>query len=299
MKKYHDNIPIFHRRNIHPVALHSFCSKMVTQRRSNHRCTAGATLIIALLSLLLATCSGFSNPALAVITRQQQRQQRQPSRFSARRGRVNPKHWHPSVTGAGRRLWMGESSSSSEPRKGIIQKILFRCNASTKWIVTLINTVALWSRPHRFEGPWIVFGSIVAVYFTNFLKSVINQNRPSGAPFADPGMPSSHSLTCFFAATAWNASPIVVSFELKALAWFGAFVVAWLRVVCGYHSWAQVGVGAGLGSLLGSVWVTFGEYLYRQYPTATFGVSWGLYISGATLFISTKMKDWITHERNL
>ena len=96
------------------------------------------------------------------------------------------------------------------------------------------------------------------------------------------------------------SSSIVVDSKFKAaLAWFGAFVVAWLRVICGYHSWAQVGVGAGLGSLLGSVWVTFGEYLYRQHPTATFGVSWGLYISGATLFISTKMKDWITHERNL
>ena len=134
---------------------------------------------------------------------------------------------------------------------------------------------------------------------------MINQGRPDGAPFTDPGMPSSHSLTCFFIASAWNlvlaasSSPAKWIVPVQGFVWAGAATVAWLRVVCGYHSWAQIGVGAGLGSLLGSGWIQWGKLLYQLCPATTFYTFWGLYVSGAALFISKNMKDWITHERHL
>ena len=78
----------------------------------------------------------------------------------------------------------------------------------------------------------------------------------------------------------------------------GATLVALLRLICGYHSWAQIS-GAGLGTLLGVVWTSLGGHLYRLAPQVTFTILWVLYLSGAALFISTHMRDWLTHEKHL
>jgi membrane-associated phospholipid phosphatase len=184
---------------------------------------------------------------------------------------------------------------------------LFRLNAGTKWIVTVLNTLSVWTRPHRYEGPLVVSGAIAAVYFTAYLKQIINQGRPEGAPFTDPGMPSSHSLTCFFIASAWSsllllapaASMLLPTVVVQSLFWMGAMGVAWLRVVCGYHSPAQVVVGASLGSILGWLWVLLGQASYGAYPKTTLFSLWALYLSGAVLFISKYMRNWITHEKHL
>ena len=114
----------------------------------------------------------------------------------------------------------------------IAPAVLFKCNASTKWVVTFLNSLALWTRPHRYEGPFIVFGSIAAVYLTNYLKRMINQGRPDGAPFTDPGMPSSHALLSFFIATSWDSTGLLYVASpspLRASIWLGAAAVAWLR----------------------------------------------------------------------
>jgi len=284
-----------------------------------HRVTTFQTTLIIKavpLLLLIAPCLGFSHPPSLFImaTRQRRHYHQQSNNHSniVHGGNIirdNQLYPHPTaVTASADKILckMNKSSSStldddknSDNEETILQRILFKCNSSTKWIVTLLNTVLVWSQPHRYEGPFIVFGSIMAVYFTNFLKSIINQSRPDGAPFADPGMPSSHSLTCYFIVSAWNSSPIITSPFIKEFLRIGAATVACLRVVCGYHSWAQVGVGAVLGSLLGSIWVTCGHYWYSTAPLLLFKTAWGLYLCASALFICTKMKDWTRNEKDL
>lgn len=222
------------------------------------------------------------------------------------------------------------STASTSTSTTTIPKFVFRLNASTKWIITILHSWALWSRPHRYEGPLIVLGSIVATYLTQYLKQVINQGRPAGAPFTNPGMPSSHSLISFFIAAAWTPvlwlgyyysatmataattattttallllSPrrtLAATAVSISLLWMGATMVALLRWMCGYHSWAQISVGAGLGTLWGVLWTTLGRQLYQLAPKVTFYSLWTLYLSGAALFISTNMRDWLTHEKHL
>lgn len=178
---------------------------------------------------------------------------------------------------------------------------VYKMNASTKWLVTIANSVALWARPANFEGPFIVLGSILAVYLTAVLKKMINQGRPDGAPFTDPGMPSSHSLVSFFSAACWvSVLPVSSkSLELSLLLWASASTVALLRVVCGYHSYGQIGVGATLGSFLGWAWITGGTAANVVNPRLTFLVSWITYAIGATVYISKDIPRWLGKEKHL
>ena len=119
--------------------------------------------------------------------------------------------------------------------------IVFKLNAATKWVVVAAQTAAVWSR-RDFVAPFIVVGSIGATWATGQLKKLFNQARPAGAPFADPGMPSSHALVATFAAVGWatHLESAGHAAERGALL-AGAALVSWLRVACGYHTTAQVG----------------------------------------------------------
>lgn len=173
-------------------------------------------------------------------------------------------------------------------------------NSSTKWLVTLAHTIAVWSRPHKFHGPYIVVGTIAGVYLTEVLKKIINQGRPAGSPFTDPGMPSSHSLVSFFAAVAWISALDGYGGNIgKVLLLASAAMVAILRVVCGYHSIAQIAVGAALGSVLGQSWVIVGNMFHLSYPGLMFAVVWAAYLGGSAFFISKNMTKWISRDKHL
>ena len=176
---------------------------------------------------------------------------------------------------------------------------LYKLNASTKWLITMAQTIAVWSRPYNYQGPFIVVGSIISVYITDVLKRVINQQRPTDAPslINDPGMPSSHSLVAFFLSTAWitaASTSLMMSAQLAILG--AAFGVALLRVICGYHTYAQVGVGAILGSIFGYCWSQFGMIANQSNPKLTYVASFGAYILGSALFIWSNMRSWLTKE---
>ena len=184
---------------------------------------------------------------------------------------------------------------------------LYKLNASTKWLITMTQTIAVWSRPLNYQGPFIVVGSILSVYITDVLKRVINQQRPTDAPslINDPGMPSSHSLVAFFLCTAWitatttvstatYSAPLMMSAQLAILG--AAFGVASLRVICGYHTYAQVGVGAILGSIFGYCWSQFGMIANQSNPRLTYVASFGAYILGSVVFMWSNMRSWITKE---
>lgn len=179
-----------------------------------------------------------------------------------------------------------------------VPAVVHALNASTKWLVTLAHTVAVWSRPRAFVGPYVVVGSIGAVYLTEALKKLFNQRRPDGAPIADPGMPSSHALVTFFSAVSWASvvDPSVLGGTIRVLLVGGAATVAVLRVVCGYHSVAQIAVGAGLGSVLGWGWMLLGETVRLSNPRLAYGSAFGAYIAGSAYFIAKNMRHWAARD---
>ena len=190
------------------------------------------------------------------------------------------------------------SEASSLPRK--VPQLVYKLNASTKWLIPLACTIGVWARVHRYEGPFVIIGSILSAYFTIVLKRIVNQRRPDGAPFADPGMPSSHSLLSFFLAVAWSTlafpSSPVVSGSLLVCAGF----VALLRVICGYHSWAQIAVGSILGCSMGFSWAKLGSFVATHgHPTAVFRASWIVYLVGSVFYAFKTMRPWLYEEKHL
>mmetsp|Transcript_70992 Transcript_70992/g.160668 ORF Transcript_70992/g.160668 Transcript_70992/m.160668 type:complete len:276 (-) Transcript_70992:80-907(-) len=113
---------------------------------------------------------------------------------------------------------------------------------------------------------WVV-GGVLNAALSKVLKRVINEARPEGARTADPGMPSSHSMSLFFlacfcacAALSWQPEPAsllaaVHRPRVEAAALIGYAVVgsSW-RIGAGYHTAAQVGVGSALGACTGIGW---------------------------------------------
>lgn len=178
---------------------------------------------------------------------------------------------------------------------------LFRLNASTKWLVTIAHTTAVWRPPKSFYPPFIVVGSILGAFLTEALKALINQSRPADAPFADPGMPSSHSLVSCFAAAAWivrvggwRERPAVCAALAGA-----ASIVAGLRVVCRFHTKRQVLVGAALGAALGRGWMVLGDAAMAADARLALAFAWASYLGCSALFIGRYMRSWVAKDRNL
>jgi membrane-associated phospholipid phosphatase len=212
-----------------------------------------------------------------------------------------------------------QPSSSSVPPSWV-----YRLNASTKWVVTGVATWGIWTRITSYHGPFIVVGAIASVYLTDVLKRIANHDRPVGSPLKDPGMPSSHSLVSFFMVSAWistgwwlltassssaaaaaASSTTAVTKTVSTLFWkelvlvMGASMVAWLRVVTGYHSLDQITVGAVLGCLLGLAWAKLGIVFFQSFPNTCLGVSWGIYIMASAFFMIKNMKAWLFHEKHV
>ena len=97
------------------------------------------------------------------------------------------------------------------------------------------------------------------------LKRILRQERPDGAPLADPGMPSSHAMSLFFlsgylcaAIVAWTPtwSQLQRLAASTGLLGFAVSSVAW-RVSSGLHTTLQVLVGSVLGGFNGVLWLRF------------------------------------------
>ena len=178
------------------------------------------------------------------------------------------------------------------PRLDGIPKAVYKANGASKWIVVAAQTTAVATR-RDLVAPYIVVGSIAASFGTAKLKRMINQQRPEGAPFSDPGMPSSPALVATFAAAAWAAHlrNLAVGLGLAAI----AGTVSLLRVVTGYHTWAQIGVGAALGTASACAWMAIGAQILSTAIIATrhqYAALYGVYLGGSALFIGRKMSKW-------
>jgi len=177
-------------------------------------------------------------------------------------------------------------------------RAVFLANSASKWLVVLANIVAVWSR-RDFIAPFIVVGSILASFGTDVLKKAINQDRPAGAPFTDPGMPSSHALVSTFLAVGWAAA--AASTASRAALLSAALLISVLRVACGYHTYAQIAVGGLVGGLTASGWMVLGSAIVAQQGAqrTAFVAAWAAYLGGSALFIAQKMVEWTGKDRDL
>jgi hypothetical protein len=176
-------------------------------------------------------------------------------------------------------------------------KAMLAANSATKWLVAAGNTFAVWSR-RDFTSPYIVVGSIIATFGTDMLKRAINQQRPAGAPFMDPGMPSSHALVSSFLAVGWCT--VASSSLTRAALLTTALAISLLRVSCGYHTYLQIAVGAVIGGLSAGAWMALGTVILSlAEPRAATLAAWSAYLAGSALFIARKMASWTGRHRAL
>jgi membrane-associated phospholipid phosphatase len=176
---------------------------------------------------------------------------------------------------------------------GPLRSALDTANGLTKWLVVAAQTTAVVTR-RDFASPYIVVGSIGASFGAHALKRLINQQRPDGAPFIDPGMPSSHALVATFAASAWAVHLQRAGASVALLA--SAAVVSGLRVVTGCHTWAQVIVGIAVGAAGALAWMGLGVASGLTPPgaasTAALAIMYSVYLGGSALFVVRKMDKW-------
>lgn len=189
-------------------------------------------------------------------------------------------------------LLSAQDDGCSLPKSGLAS-VLDTANGLTKWIVVAAQTTAVVTR-RDFASPYIVVGSIGASFAAHALKKVINQERPDGSPFIDPGMPSSHALVATFAASAWAVHLQRASATYVLL--LSAAVVSGLRVVTGCHTWAQILVGTAIGAIGAVGWMALGV---ASGLTPTGGASrsalaamYALYLGGSVAFVVKKMDKW-------
>ena len=194
----------------------------------------------------------------------------------------------------------GGDDKTTSPSNNILLKGAILLNASSKWLLASANLYGVIR--YRDPGAFLCTGCILACFGTeHVLKPLWNQARPVGSPMADPGMPSSHSLGSFFVAIGWAhilrdveksiGDPLVLFLGIST-------AVASLRIICGYHTIAQVLVGALLGSVLGHGWIDWiwnrmgiKQFLYTH-ATVRWTI-WSTYILGSVLFIVKIMSKWI------
>ena len=193
------------------------------------------------------------------------------------------------------------NATNDDNSRTVAPQWMYRLNAATKWYITVANTAGIWLRVPQYEGPLVVVGAIASVYLTDVLKRIFNQNRPADAPFADPGMPSSHALVSCFLAAAWSGLWLLPQQQVgaSAMVWTAAAMTSVLRVTCGYHTRAQIAVGAVVGSALGAAWAAGSAVVYARYPRATAVTAWTAYVAGSALFIVQRMTKWVTEEKHL
>eukprot|EP00656_Telonema_subtile_P050503 TRINITY_DN6556_c0_g2_i1.p1 TRINITY_DN6556_c0_g2~~TRINITY_DN6556_c0_g2_i1.p1 ORF type:complete len:359 (+),score=61.24 TRINITY_DN6556_c0_g2_i1:181-1257(+) len=124
----------------------------------------------------------------------------------------------------------------------------------------------------------LLMAGMIVVVNEGFFKRVISQDRPSGSCLSSKGMPSSHAelsigfwwyfhLECFFkrhltSTHAWTGKDkMTVMIAVYVL----LLPVPFTRVVLHDHSWAQVGVGALVGAVIGTIWfVALWKWLYQH-----------------------------------
>ncbi|XP_020585293.1 lipid phosphate phosphatase epsilon 1, chloroplastic-like isoform X1 [Phalaenopsis equestris] len=143
-------------------------------------------------------------------------------------------------------------------REGVSANLEATLNRSSKWLVAaLFGFVILWK--HDAEALWAAMGSVLNAWLSTVLKRLLNQDRPSSLK-SDPGMPSSHAQSIFYAAVFSVASVIrlmginLCTVGVGVLTLLCGAYLSWMRVSQGFHTMNQVLVGAALGCACSLIW---------------------------------------------
>lgn len=186
--------------------------------------------------------------------------------------------------------------------------ILETLNESTKWAAGTIVLGTLLYRRDLLSAWWVV-GSVLAAMLCRILKFAINESRPPIARKADPGMPSAHANSLGYLATSvslwtlWtlSAGSSRMSYPMATLAFIlgvplvGMFF-AWLRVILGFHTKAQVVVGWLVGSGFAAWWTQLGVAVTLPALKSHPELQWRLYVATAlavVLFLGVNLKRWV------
>jgi len=142
----------------------------------------------------------------------------------------------------------------------------------------LLVTIATLCLRGRELGTFTFFvGLLMAAGVSSKLKHLFHEPRPAGFGLDhqegyEHGLPSSHSVFCFFAASyvclwslsgRWREPSFLCRLALAAASLGLAACVAAARVYLHYHFASQVAVGGAIGCVLGAVWFLLTERLFR------------------------------------
>ncbi|XP_062220042.1 lipid phosphate phosphatase epsilon 2, chloroplastic-like [Phragmites australis] len=177
-------------------------------------------------------------------------------------------------------------------------------NRMSKWLVAgSFAFAALWK--HDAEIMWALIGAVVNSLLSQILKKMLNHERPASALRSDPGMPSSHAQSIFYAAT------ILV---LSLFYWLGtnyltmilgpatlsmATYLSWLRVSQRLHTLNQVVVGAAVGSALGALWLLLWHSLVQEAFASSLLVKIAVILGSAVFcvgFVIYMIRHWLEDE---
>lgn len=178
-------------------------------------------------------------------------------------------------------------------------------NRLSKWLVAALFAAVILSR-HDAEALWAGMGSVINSALSVILKRILNQERPVSNLRSDPGMPSSHAQSIFYAVmfmiismVEWQGiNELTLVFAVASLV-FGSYL-SWLRVTQQLHTISQVGVGAVLGLCFALLWLWSWDAVVLDAFNSLLWVQVSILLGCAILglgFLSYVIRNWFTDER--
>ncbi|KAF8729734.1 hypothetical protein HU200_017699 [Digitaria exilis] len=161
------------------------------------------------------------------------------------------------------------------------------------------------NRMHDAEIIWILLGAVSNSLLSTVLKKMLNHERPSSALRSDPGMPSSHAQSIFYAATIlvlslyyWtgaNYMTVILGPATLSVATY----LSWLRVSQRLHTLNQVMVGAAVGSTFGALWFMLWHSLVQEAFASSMLVRIAVILGSAIFcvgFVIYMIRHWLKDE---
>ncbi|WVZ74044.1 hypothetical protein U9M48_022274 [Paspalum notatum var. saurae] len=148
-------------------------------------------------------------------------------------------------------------TSRQAPLEAAMNRLMFS-RAMKEFYFYELDSVSIWK--HDAEIMWVLLGAVTNSLLSVILKKMLNHERPAPALRSDPGMPSSHAQSIFYAATMLTISlyywlgTSYLTMILGPATLSMATYLSWLRVSQRLHTLNQVVVGAVAGSAFGVLW---------------------------------------------
>ncbi|KAL6911337.1 hypothetical protein ACP4OV_000142 [Aristida adscensionis] len=176
---------------------------------------------------------------------------------------------------------------------------------AARWapVEATLNRMSIWK--HDAEIMWALLGAVANSLLSQILKKVLNHERPAPALRSDPGMPSSHAQSLFYAATIlvlslfyWlgtNYLMIILGPATLAMASY----LSWLRVSQRLHTLNQIMVGAAVGSGFGALWCVLWHSLVEEAFASSLLIQVVVTLGSATFcvaFVIYMIRHWLKDE---